>query len=154
MMDGNNENDGYVMIKYANLPENIMSLLPRAEDYLKAEPDILFAYLFGSLATGKPTPLSDIDIAVFLQGQGIDPVEKKMEILGHLIDLLRTDEIDLVLLNTAPLSLSGRILKNRRVIVDNAPFLRHKYESLTMRKYFDFSVREMDILKRRYLHAR
>lgn len=152
-MDGNNGDGDHTMIKYAKLPENIMSLLPRAEDYLKAEPDILFAYLFGSLATGKPMPLSDIDIAVFIR-QGIDPVEKKMEILGHLMDLLETDEIDLVLLNTAPLSLAGRILKTRRVIADNAPFQRHRYESLTMRKYFDFSVREMDILKGRYLHAR
>jgi uncharacterized protein len=77
-----------------------------------------------------------------------------MEIIGHLVELAGTDEIDIVILNTAPLSLTGMILKNRRVIVDNTPFLRHRYESLTMREYFDFSMREMDILKRRYLHGR
>ncbi len=141
------------MIKYTKLPENIMLLLHGAEAYLKAEPDIVFAYLFGGLASGAPKPLSDVDIAVFLPKE-VDPVEKKMEILSHLIELAGTDEIDLVILNTAPLSLTGRILKNRRVIVDNAPFLRHRYESLTMREYFDFSMREMDILKRRYLHGR
>lgn len=141
------------MIKYAKLPENIMLLLRRAEDYLKVQPDILFAYLFGGLALGEPKPLSDVDIAVYLP-KGVDPVEKMIEILGHLVELAGTDEIDLVILNTAPLSLTGRILKNRRVIVDNAPFLRHRYESLTMREYFDFSMREMHILKRRYLHGR
>jgi len=141
------------MIKYTKLPENIMPFLYRAEVYLKAQQEILFAYLFGSLARGNPTPLSDIDIAVFLI-EGVDPAEKKMDILGHLVELVGTDEIDLVILNTAPLSLAGRILKNRKVIADTAPFLRHRYESLTLREYFDFSLREMDILKRRYLDGR
>ena len=39
----------------------------------------------------------------------------------------------------------------KKVIVDEAPFFRHKYESLTMREYFDFSIIETGILKRRYL---
>jgi predicted nucleotidyltransferase len=43
-----------------------MLLLRRAEDYLKVQPDILFAYLFGGLALGEPKPLSDVDIAVYL----------------------------------------------------------------------------------------
>jgi len=34
--------------------------------------------------------------------------------------------------------------------VDNAPFVRHKFESLTLREYLDFSVKEMEIYERRY----
>ncbi len=138
------------MIKYSKLPENIEDMLPKTETYLRSRPDILFAYLFGGLARGKPLPLSDVDIAVYLR-ETVDSFEKKLEILGKLTDLLETDEIDLVMLNEAPLTLRMKVLENKRIIVDNDPFLRHEYESLTMREYFDFSTKEMAILERRFL---
>ncbi len=140
------------MIKYTKLPENIEALIPLAIAYLQSMPGILFAYLFGSLAKGKPLPLSDVDIAVYLR-KDADLLEYKMKILGQLIDILHTDEIDLVILNTAPLPLKMKILEKKKVIVDKAPFLRHSYESLTMRKYFDFSIIEMGILERRFIHG-
>jgi len=140
------------MIKYTALPENIERLLPKAEAYLRSKSDVAFAYLFGSLAKGRPKPLSDVDIAVYLSEEA-DLIEKKMEILGKLIELLEIDEIDLVTLNSAPLTLRMKILETKKVIVDNVPFLRHRYESLTMREYFDFSIKEMAILERRFLHG-
>ena len=85
------------MIKQIPITHNISELLPQASSYLKARKDILFAYLFGSLTSGMLKPLSDIDIAVYLK--------KRLEIIGDLADILKTDEIDLVILNTAPLSL-------------------------------------------------
>jgi len=138
------------MIKSKKLPANIEDLIPKALTYLQSRPEILFAYFFGSFGKGKHFPLSDMDIAVYLK-EGSDVPEKKMEILGTLIDILQTDEIDLVVLNSAPLPLRMGILENKKVIVDHEPFLRHHYESLTMREYFDFSVKEKDILYRRFL---
>ena len=140
------------MIKYTKLPENIELLLSKAEAYLKSRSDVVFAYLFGGLAKKKPMPLSDVDIAIYLS-EGVDVVERKMEILGKLMMLLETDEIDLVILNTAPLTLKMKILENKKVIVDNNPFLRYSYESLTIRKYFDFSIKETGILERRFFHG-
>jgi hypothetical protein len=138
------------MIKYKKLPVNIEDLIPKAVDYLRSTPDILFAYLFGSLGRGKHFPLSDVDIAVYLK-EPMVVQEKKMEIVGALIDILQTDEIDLVVLNSAPLPLRMRILENKKLVVDREPFLRHHYESLTMREYFDFSILEKGILNRRFL---
>ena len=140
------------MIKYTKLPKDIEAFIPRTASYLQSRTDIHFAYLFGSLAKGKTSPLSDVDIAVYLS-EDADFIENKMEILGKLMNLLQTDEIDLVILNTAPLMLRMKILENKKVIVDRDPFLRHNYESLTMRKYFDFSIREMAILERRFLYG-
>ena len=140
------------MIRHTKLPENIERLLPKAQAYLQSRSDITFAYLFGSLARGRSTPLSDVDIAVYLS-EGEITIERKMEILGKLMELLETDEIDFVILNTAPLTLRMKILENKTVIVDNAPFLRYAYESVTMRMYFDFSIKEMSILERRFLHG-
>ncbi len=65
---------------------------------------MLFAYLFGGLARGRVSPLSDVDIAIYL-ADGADIAQEKLETLGKLNELLKTDEVDLVILNTAPLIL-------------------------------------------------
>jgi hypothetical protein len=74
--------------------------------------------------------------------------------LGKLADILGTDEIDVVVLNTASLPLVMNVLKKNRVLVDKQPYKRHAYESLVMRKYFDFSIKESALLRRRYLDGR
>ena len=141
------------MIKYQKLPENILRLLPKASDYLVSHPKVLFAYLFGGLAKGKPQPLSDVDIAVYMAAGSLSLSDLKLDILGKLIDILQTDEIDLVVLNTAELPLIMNVLKSKKVIADRDPFARHIFESLTMRKFFDFSFIESAILQRRYMNG-
>ena len=136
------------MIKLNKLPSDILQLLPDAVGYLESHPQILFAYLFGGLARGKPQPLSDVDIAIYLRTGG-KVAERKLEILGNLVTILQTDEIDLVLLNTTSLALVMNIVKARKIIVDKDPFSRHIFESVTMRKYFDFSIKESAMLQRR-----
>ena len=143
----------FSVIRYSPIPNNIDDLLPLAFEYLRGDKDILFAYLFGSLARKKAGPLSDVDIAVYCR-EGSSFPEKKLEILGNLARVLKTDEIDLVMLNRAPLTLRMKILENKRVIVDRLPLIRHRYESLTMRQYFDFSYKESFILRKRFFHGR
>ena len=98
-------------------------------------------------------PLSDIDIAIYLKDLS-EIHEKKLEILGTLMNLLETDEIDLVILNVASLTLKMKILESKTIVVDHSPSLRHRFESLIMREYFDFSVVEKAILERRFLSGR
>lgn len=141
------------MIKYSRLPSQIQELLPEAVRYLQSREDVMFAYLFGSLGKGNLFPLSDVDIAVYLVNSA-GASEKRFEILGALMDFLKTDEIDLVILNRASLPLRMRILQSKKVIVDHDPFFRHRYESLTMREYFDFSIKERNILERRFSRGR
>lgn len=140
------------MIRYQKLPENILQLLPGAGNCLEAHPMVIFSYLFGSLATQNVSPLSDVDIAVYLK-PGADIAECKLEILGGLMDVLHTDEIDLVILNSVEPALLIRVLKNKRVIVDKDPFSRHIFESLAMRMSLDFSIFESAHLNRRYMNG-
>ena len=137
------------MMKYRRLPENINHLLPNVREYLNKHPKVVFAYLFGGLARGRISPLSDVDIAIYTV-DGADIVQEKLEMLGKLNELLKTDEVDLVVLNMAPLPLAARIIKNKIILVDKMPFTRHAFESLIMREYFDFSRKEMHIFERRY----
>lgn len=72
-----------------------------------------------------------------------------LKLYSEITDLLQTDEVDLVILNKAPITLSGRILQSKKIIVDKDRFLRHKFESLTFRKFFDFQYIEREYFKRR-----
>jgi len=143
----------FSVIRYSPIPNNIDDLLPLAFEYLRGDKDILFAYLFGSLARKKAGPLSDVDIAVYCR-EGFVLPEKKLELLGNLMNILKTDEIDVIMLNKAPLALRMKILERKKIIVDKEPLIRHRYESLTMRQYFDFSYKESCILNKRYFHGR
>ena len=103
----------------------------------------------GGASAGRLSPLSDVDVAVYLE-ETVDPVEGRLEAIGAVTRHLQTDEVDLVVLNTAPTSLIGRILQTRRVICDRDPVRRHHFESLALRSFFDFRLFEHRLLARRY----
>jgi len=111
-------------------------------------PAIVFAYLFGSGARDRLGPRSDIDLAIYVNDGDVQHV--RLETARIAAVHLGTDAIDLVLLNTAPLALAGRILGSRRVILDRKPFQRHLYESRTARMFHDFRIREHRILEARF----
>ncbi|HEX8948829.1 MAG TPA: hypothetical protein VF790_07715, partial [Dissulfurispiraceae bacterium] len=79
-----------------------------------------------------------------------DLADYKLDLFMRLSGALDTGELDLVILNTAPVSLAGRILQHRQVLTDKQPSRRHIYESLTLREFFDFRIKEDYILSRRY----
>jgi predicted nucleotidyltransferase len=54
------------MIRFKPLPEDIEQRLSRAIEYLQSHPKVGFAYLFGGLARYRRSPMSDVDIAVWL----------------------------------------------------------------------------------------
>lgn len=140
------------MIRQSKLPKDISERIKNAGQYLEKRKDVIFAYLFGGLAKGDSKPLSDVDIAVYLD-ENVDPIQAKLDILEDLIDILYTDEIDLIILNQASLSLNMNVLRNNRLLVDKQPFARHIHHSLIMRKYFDYSRLESAILQRRFYHG-
>lgn len=110
---------------------------------------VKFAYLFGSRGRGTHTRRSDIDIAIYLRND-CDYTMAKLEFAGAVMDLLGTDHVDMVILNTAPLPLAARVIRDGEVLAERDPFARHRYESLILREYFDFSRFEFSILKRRF----
>jgi predicted nucleotidyltransferase len=135
------------MIRFKRIPENIHQKMSLLSDFFLGDSNVIFAYLFGGMVKSRLNPLSDVDIAIYVKDM------KKLDYLGmfgKIADILRTDEIDLVILNNAPLSLAGRILQGRKVLVDKKPFVRHLFESRILREFFDFTVKERDILRRRY----
>jgi predicted nucleotidyltransferase len=114
-----------------------------------AAADVEFAYLFGSAASGRLTPRSDVDVAIFV-AERADAGAVRLVVARAVTRHLGTDAVDVVVLNAAPIALVGRILTTRRVLLDRAPFARHRYESLTARMFHDFRIREHRLLAQRY----
>ena len=135
------------MIRFKKIPEDIHQKIDLLTDLFMEDSNIIFAYLFGGLVRGKRKPLSDVDLGIYVKNI------KRLNFLSlfsKISQILCTDEIDLVVLNSAPVSLAGRIIRTRKLLVDKDPFLRHKYESQTLREFFDFTIKEKAIMQGRY----
>jgi hypothetical protein len=137
------------MINKDPLPPDIAERLDRLGLALEASGALMFAYLFGRAAGSQLEPLSDVDIAVYLE-DGVDPTDGHLDAFGRASACLGTDEIDVVVLNTAPTALAGRILQTRRILFDKNPFRRHRFESLALREFFDFRFAEQTNLAVRF----
>jgi len=111
--------------------------------------EVVFAYLFGSAASGGVHPLSDVDVAVFVT-EGTDGFETRLAVADLVSRRLQGARVDVVVLNEAPPALAGRVLAGGRLILDREPRRRHWYESLAMREYADFRVLEQRHLAERY----
>jgi predicted nucleotidyltransferase len=99
----------------------------------KKFPGICFAYIFGSAASGNLSPLSDIDIAIYLELH-TDRIKLLPEIIGEVEKIFPGRETDIVLLNDAGEliameALKGKILFIREKMLD----LHAEFYSLTCR---------------------
>ncbi len=101
---------------------------------------VLLAYLFGSRAEGRVHLGSDIDVAVLLE-EGLTRQEQRrwqMKLIGRLIDALRTDRVDLLILNDAPPFLRHRVIRPRRRLYVRDERVRVDFEVRTMQEWFDW----------------
>ncbi|MCC8999721.1 MAG: nucleotidyltransferase domain-containing protein [Candidatus Contendobacter sp.] len=131
------------------LPDDIDIRLEDTQLVLEGDSRVIFVYLFGGLESGRRSPLSDVDIAVYLDSN-VDISSTKLDLIGMITDALATDELDLIILNETPLSLAGRIQKSAKILVDKSPSRRYDYESLIRRQFADFQIKEAAILRQRF----
>lgn len=80
-------------------------------------PEVVSAFLFGSLATGDGTSGSDIDIAVYVTDPKAFSFSDKLTLHGDCCRALRRNDVDLVVMNQMRnLLLLEHILREGRVI--------------------------------------
>lgn len=101
---------------------------------------VIAGYLFGSCRTGSMTPLSDIDIAIlFDEKLSSEEIENmKNEIYAKLIEALGTDEVDLIVLNRAPLSVRFGVLKDKEIIYFSDKEKVVDFQCDVVSEYLDF----------------
>lgn len=104
--------------------------------------EIVALYLFGSFARGNANENSDIDLAIIFDKNVPSEIyfEKKMDYLILATEVLRTDEIDLIVLNNAPPSLAYRVFSEGKVLYENEEkkSQRVALQARVFNLYFDF----------------
>lgn len=125
------------MIKRKRIERDISIFLPVLEEKLKEDEDIIFAYIFGGYGKGKINPLSDFDIALFLK-ENLDFFDKKISLNSLITSILKTDEVDIVILNNAPCLFVMNILKSGKLLFSKDERKRIDFVVKNMKEYFDF----------------
>ena len=119
--------------------DEIKSILKK---YFQKHTEIDVAYIFGSVTQGRTSSLSDIDIAVITDSQQIKEETYrygyKAEILTDLIKLLKTNDVDLVILNEVNTLLKHRVLYFGKLIYSKNERKRIAFQTDTINKYNDY----------------
>jgi predicted nucleotidyltransferase len=117
----------------------LKSLIRLAPRIFKNQP-VLFAYLFGSFATGCVHPFSDIDIAIYT-GKVSSAKSLDLELFLSLkfdekLDCKAKSEVRII--NNLPLVIKGQIISDGLLIFSANDVERVDFETRVRRSYFDF----------------
>jgi hypothetical protein len=108
----------------------------------RAHPFIVAAYQFGSTVRGQESPLSDLDIAILVDGKrapsAFDLLKIELILAHELQKHLGVSEIDLISLNRQKLHLQHNILRTGRLIYDADPKYRVRFTQGVIEAYLDF----------------
>ena len=120
-------------------------LLPVFERYADS---VVFAYLFGSAAKGEATALSDIDIAVYLSyGTRKFYSDTKLSLYADLCRALRSNDIDLVILNTSRnIVLLEEIVRSAVVLYERDSDFREDFEVKVLHRAIDFREQRLAVM--------
>lgn len=109
-------------------------------EVLAKRPEVLEAYLFGSTARGEQQAHSDVDVAVY-----VDRDAAPRATFGYAADLtagimraMKTNRVDLVVLNDAPPLLYGRVLRDGIRICSRDLVASTRREGRALSRYCDF----------------
>jgi len=107
--------------------------------FFEARPEVKLVYFFGSRATGTQGPLSDYDFAVYADERNtVKLFDLKLALMGELSRVFKTDDIDVVMLNTAQKpELKFNIINEGKLIFEREPF-KVLVEPKIINEYIDF----------------
>ncbi|NOR60188.1 MAG: nucleotidyltransferase [Methanosarcinales archaeon] len=117
---------------------DIMLFEQELTNFFRSIDGVNFAYLFGSIVRGDTNELSDVDIAVMLDESlsKKDMFNKELDLISELTCVLKSDKIDLVVLNDAPFLLKYNIVKDGHVLKSDET-KRIAFETGVMSRYLD-----------------
>jgi len=130
-------------------------IIARLAEVLGRTPQVVFAYLFGSCARGDLGPLSDIDVAVYIDSR-LAVFDYRLQLSEILAHELKTDHIDLVILNKAAPLLKSEVVRHGRVIKESKQD-RVIFEVQALAEYFDTAYlrqTQRDYLKKQLQQGR
>jgi predicted nucleotidyltransferase len=127
-------------------------LISRLAEFFKSREYVELAYLFGSTAEDNRGTLSDIDIGVYLSSKLTkgEKIDSRLELTAELAGFLKTDSIDLVIMNDASPVINFEIIKPNIPLFIRDEDFKLEIEQKVMSRYLDRKYHE-DLLNRAFL---
>ncbi|EIW20880.1 MULTISPECIES: type VII toxin-antitoxin system MntA family adenylyltransferase antitoxin [Pelosinus] len=114
-----------------------IKLIERLKDFFAERQDIMFAWLFGSSATGLTTRFSDIDIAVYVRDHTVlTDMDWYLQLKADLMELVNK-EIDLVVLNNARPLIKHTANMQKKVLLSRNALFEAEYSLRVVKEYND-----------------
>ena len=101
---------------------------------------VVFAYLYGSRTGDRSRPDSDVDVGIALGPTGSDPLTVASRTADALTAASGIREIEVTVLDTAPIRFLGRVLRSRVVLYSRDEPARVEFESRVGRMADDVEV--------------
>ncbi len=115
---------------------------------LETEPDVIAAYLYGSVARGTHRRDSDVDLALLLQEDPPDTLEGlRLGLAARLQNQLKRS-VQVVILNRASCDLAHRVRRDGQLLIERDHRRRVAWEVKSRNEYFD-----MEPIRRLYRHG-
>jgi predicted nucleotidyltransferase len=104
-----------------------------------AFPEVVAVYLFGSAARGTRGKRSDVDIAILTRARGISQRRSRslVEYVQAACDALGTDNVDVVLLDRAPVVLRHEVFREGKPLLVRDPEALSRFRLESSREYLD-----------------
>ncbi len=98
--------------------------------------EVVFAYVFGSVISGRLHPQSDVDIGVYLR-QSPGSLDDKLAFIRKVAAAFNRD-VDVIFLNDADIIISMQILTNGELLINNDNERLVLFKASKLGEYADF----------------
>jgi predicted nucleotidyltransferase len=119
-------------------PREVETLVNELAVVCEATDFVRLAYLHGAHARGTQTHLSDVDIAVLLDGAAAGDIHARLDILASMQDACGREDIDLLILNEAGPIIKNRVIRYGRLIFERSQRERMRFEETVIKEALDF----------------
>lgn len=122
------------------LPDNVLDGMTAITEIVPEVDDVMVLYSFGSAANNELNPLSDLDFGILLSLElnKDERFKKHLDLIGKFNDVFNTDEIDLVLMNDAPVRFNYNIIKTGKLLFVRDKLMLADFQEHIIKKYLDF----------------
>lgn len=117
-----------------------LQIMEKLTKRLDSRPEILEAYVFGSVARPDAQPHSDVDVAVFVDLKRLPdlPFGYVADLTAELVTVLGRNDVDVVVLNQAPPLLYHRVLRDGVRLLTRDPAATTTREGQALSRYCDY----------------
>lgn len=107
---------------------------------MERHPEVQAAFLFGSQATGRATPRSDVDPAVLYREGRAPDLMGELGLEAEFVRALGREDVDVVHLHRAGIALQYRVIAHGRILFEREPRATSRFIERVCRHYLDWAI--------------